>query len=194
MKITRRNAIRLAAAGVTAPEFVRAQSVPDIAAGPFQGARESLRSYRAPEWFRDSKFGIWAHWGPQSAPEYGDWYARNMYIQGHKQYKYHLQKYGHPSKFGFKDVIPTWKAERFDPDEFGTWRGVGDLALSRPDELAECDRHESPLNLAFAEAPDFHLLCPYDVGTLAEPELLQAKARRKNQVVFYAPPPAPGRD
>jgi alpha-L-fucosidase len=75
-----------------------------------------LSKYTVPEWFRDAKFGIWAHWGPQSAPEYGDWYARNMYIEGHKQYKYHLAKYGHPSKFGFKDIIPTWKAERFDPD------------------------------------------------------------------------------
>ena len=49
-------------------------------------------------------------------PMMGDWYARNMYIEGHKQYKYHVEKYGHPSKFGFKDVIPTWKAERFDPE------------------------------------------------------------------------------
>jgi alpha-L-fucosidase len=88
---------------------------PAIASGPFQGTRESLKSYRVPEWFRDAKFGIWAHWGPQSAPEYGDWYARNMYMEGSRQYKYHVQKYGHPSKFGFKDVIPTWKAEKFDP-------------------------------------------------------------------------------
>ncbi len=93
-----------------------AQQGPDIASGPFTASRESLRAYRVPEWFRDAKFGIWAHWGPQSAPEYGDWYARNMYIEGHKQYKYHVGKYGHPSKFGFKDVIPTWKAEKFDPD------------------------------------------------------------------------------
>ena len=48
-------------------------------------------------------------------PEYGDWYARNMYMEGSRQYKYHVQKYGHPSKFGFKDIIPTWKAEKFDP-------------------------------------------------------------------------------
>ncbi|MFB3825421.1 MAG: alpha-L-fucosidase [Bryobacteraceae bacterium] len=92
------------------------QERPAYVAGPFQGTRESLRGYRVPEWFRDAKFGIWAHWGPQSAPEYGDWYARNMYIEGHRQYKYHLEKYGHPSKFGFKDVIPTWKAEKFDPE------------------------------------------------------------------------------
>jgi alpha-L-fucosidase len=90
-------------------------AAPSIISGPFQATRESLKTYKAPDWFRDAKFGIWAHWGPQSAAEYGDWYARNMYIEGHKQYKYHLQKYGHPSKFGFKDIIPTWKAEKFDP-------------------------------------------------------------------------------
>jgi alpha-L-fucosidase len=103
------------AAGAPAVRLAHGQAAPSIAPGPFQGTRESLKTYRVPEWFRDAKFGIWAHWGPQSAPEYGDWYARNMYIEGGKQYKYHVGKYGHPSKFGFKDVIPTWKAEKFDP-------------------------------------------------------------------------------
>ncbi|MCU0247273.1 MAG: alpha-L-fucosidase [Bryobacter sp.] len=111
MKLTRRSALQMMAALPAA-----AQSKPDYVAGPFQGTRESLRAFRPPEWFRDAKFGIWAHWGPQSAPEYGDWYARNMYIEGHKQYKYHCEKYGHPSKFGFKDIIPTWKAEKFDAE------------------------------------------------------------------------------
>jgi alpha-L-fucosidase len=97
-----------------------------IAPGPFQPTRESLRQYRCPEWFRDAKFGIWAHWGPQSAPEMGDWYARNMYIQGHRQYNHHLKTYGHPSKSGYKDVIPTWKAENFDPDYLlGLYRKAG---------------------------------------------------------------------
>jgi alpha-L-fucosidase len=114
MPYTRRNALRLFAS-MPALRGLAADPLPQIPRGPFAGTRDSLKSYQAPEWFRDAKFGIWAHWGPQSAPEYGDWYARNMYIEGHKQYKYHLQKYGHPSKFGFKDVIPTWKAEKFDP-------------------------------------------------------------------------------
>ncbi|HEY4208592.1 MAG TPA: alpha-L-fucosidase, partial [Puia sp.] len=87
-----------------------------IAPGPFEASRASLRAYKIPDWFRDAKFGIWAHWGPQSAVEYGDWYARNMYMQGQKQYEYHVKTYGHPSKFGFKDTIPNWKAEKFDPD------------------------------------------------------------------------------
>ena len=64
---------------------------------------------------RDAKFGIWAHWGPQSALEAGDWYARNMYIETEAQYKYHLEHYGHPSKFGYKDLIPLWKGAKFDP-------------------------------------------------------------------------------
>ncbi len=106
--------MKLAAAGAAGASPGNAQT-PSIAPGPFRGTRMSLKSYRVPEWFRDAKFGIWAHWGPQSAPEYGDWYARNMYVEGSRQYKYHVQKYGHPSKFGFKDVIGTWKAEKFDP-------------------------------------------------------------------------------
>src|SRR5687768_4521172 len=115
MAISRRDAFRLTAGAAAATKALHA-AAPVIDTGPFTATRASLKEYRAPEWFRDAKFGIWAHWGPQSAPEYGDWYARNMYIEGHRQYKYHVQKYGHPSKFGFKDIIPTWNAEKFDAD------------------------------------------------------------------------------
>jgi alpha-L-fucosidase len=112
--MTRRQALATMAA---ASRMGRAQDLkPEIASGPFQATRESLAGYAIPDWFRDAKFGIWAHWGPQSSAEYGDWYARNMYIEGSKQYKYHLENYGHPSKVGFKDVIWKWKAERLDPD------------------------------------------------------------------------------
>lgn len=90
--------------------------LPPIADGPFKPDWNSLANYQTPEWFRDAKFGIWAHWGPQCEPEAGDWYARNLYVQGHGQYQSHLAKYGHPSTHGFKDVIHEWKAERFDPD------------------------------------------------------------------------------
>jgi alpha-L-fucosidase len=113
MRMTRRQALALTAA----PAFLKAAPAgPEIASGPFRGTRDSLKTYRVPEWFRDAKFGIWAHWGPQSSAEYGDWYARNMYMEGSKQYKYHVQTYGHPSKVGYKDIIPKWKAEKFDPD------------------------------------------------------------------------------
>ncbi len=85
--------------------------------GLFEPSWESLKQYETPEWFKDAKFGIWAHWGPQCQPEAGDWYARNMYSQGHWQYNHHLEHYGHPSEFGFKDVIHDWKAEKWDPEK-----------------------------------------------------------------------------
>jgi alpha-L-fucosidase len=87
-----------------------------IAAGPFSPDWNSLEKYQTPDWFRNAKFGIWAHWGPQCEPEFGDWYGRLMYEEGSDVYRYHVQKYGHPSKVGFKDVIRRWKAEQWDPD------------------------------------------------------------------------------
>lgn len=78
---------------------------------------QSLSQYQCPQWFRDAKFGIWSHWGPQSVPMFGDWYARHMYEQGHPCYLYHLRHYGHPSQFGYKDICKLWKAEKFNPDE-----------------------------------------------------------------------------
>ncbi len=82
----------------------------------FEPTFESLRTYTVPEWFRNAKLGIWSHWGPQSVPMFGDWYARNMYIEGTPQYEYHLRQYGHPSKFGYKDICAVLKAENFDPE------------------------------------------------------------------------------
>ena len=83
----------------------------------FSPTFESLTQFDCPKWFRDAKFGIWSHWGPQSVPMFGDWYARNMYIQGTPQYLYHIRHYGHPSKFGYKDICNLWKAEKFEPEE-----------------------------------------------------------------------------
>lgn len=88
-----------------------------IAAGPYKPTDESLKQYQYPEWFRDAKLGFWAHWGPQAVPRHGDWYARQMYEEGSDDYKYHLEHYGHPSAFGYKDIIPLWKAEKWDPDK-----------------------------------------------------------------------------
>ena len=87
-----------------------------VAPGPFQPTMDSLKQYKCPDWFRNAKFGIWAHWGPQAVPMDGDWYARGIYEQGSKHYKYHLEHYGHPSQFGYKDIVPLWKAEKWDPD------------------------------------------------------------------------------
>jgi alpha-L-fucosidase len=87
-----------------------------IAKGPFKADMESLTQYKCPDWFRDAKFGMWAHWGPQAVPEMGDWYAQRMYKQGDVKYKDHLERWGHSSEHGYKDIIPLWKAEKWDPD------------------------------------------------------------------------------
>ena len=89
-----------------------------IANGPFKPTWESLvGQYRCPEWFRDAKFGIWAHWSAQCVPEQGDWYARHMYIQGDAKYDFHVRTYGHPSKVGFMEIDHLWKAERWEPEQ-----------------------------------------------------------------------------
>ena len=86
-----------------------------IADGPFKPSWESLKQYEVPDWFRDAKFGIWAHWSAQCVPEQGDWYARNMYIQGQRQNRFHVSQYGHPSQFGFMEIDNLWKAEKWEP-------------------------------------------------------------------------------
>lgn len=88
-----------------------------VASGKFDPTWESLQQYEVPEWFRNAKFGIWAHWGPQCQPEQGDWYGRFMYDEGSDQNKWHVENYGHPSKVGFKEVINDWKAENWDPEK-----------------------------------------------------------------------------
>ncbi|PTX92206.1 alpha-L-fucosidase [Verrucomicrobia bacterium LW23] len=97
------------------PKVIVNTEAEPVAPGKFEGSWTSLSQYQVPEWFRDAKFGIWAHWGPQCQPEEGDWYARSMYLEGRN--KAHLAKYGHPSKMGFKDVINQWKAENWDPSK-----------------------------------------------------------------------------
>src|SRR5689334_6041597 len=113
---TRRDALRLAPALLLARKSGAQSDLPEIARGRFNGTADALKDYRIPDWFRDAKFGIWAHWGPQSGVEAGDWYARNMYIETQAQYKYHLEHYGHPSKVGYKDLCPQWKGAEFDPE------------------------------------------------------------------------------
>lgn len=85
--------------------------------GKFEPTWQSLQQYEVPEWFRNAKFGIWAHWGPQCQPERGDWYARGMYEEGSYYYNWHVENYGHPSEVGFKDVINDWKAQNWDPEK-----------------------------------------------------------------------------
>jgi alpha-L-fucosidase len=85
--------------------------------GPFRADWESLRNYKVPEWYRDAKFGIFIHWGVYSVPAFGsEWYPRQMYQEGSAEYKHHLAVYGPPDKFGYKDFIPRFTAEKFDPE------------------------------------------------------------------------------
>lgn len=90
-----------------------------IEAGPYKADWESLAAYRVPEWFRNAKFGIFIHWGVYSVPAFGsEWYSRNMYIQGTKEFEHHRQTYGEHKDFGYKDFIPMFRAEKFDPAEW----------------------------------------------------------------------------
>jgi len=97
----------------------------NVRADPFASTWQSLAAaYHVPDWFRDAKLGFWAHWGPQCQPEFGDWYARLLYMQGKAEwmkgespYEHHLKHYGHPSRTGFIDVIGQWKAENWRPQE-----------------------------------------------------------------------------
>jgi len=86
--------------------YARAEDKGDlpVAPGPFKPDMDSLKQYQYPAWFRDAKFGIWAVWGPQSVREQGDWYARQVYIEGHPKYVHHLKTFGHPSEHGYKDI------------------------------------------------------------------------------------------
>lgn len=89
----------------------------ETAGGPYKADWDSLGAYRVPEWFRDAKFGIFIHWGLYSVPAFGnEWYPRNMYVRGSTVFKHHVDTYGPQSKFGYKDFIPEFRAERFDPD------------------------------------------------------------------------------
>jgi alpha-L-fucosidase len=84
--------------------------------GPFRADWESLQKYEVPEWYKDAKFGIFIHWGAYSVPAFGnEWYPRNMYVPGSPEYKHHVATYGPQDKFGYKDFLPMFRAEHFDP-------------------------------------------------------------------------------
>ena len=112
-----------------------------LAQGPFQPTQASLdESYRCPDWFADAKFGFWAHWGPQSVGMDG-WYAKRMYDSTLPVYQKHINRFGHPSKVGYKDTIPLFTAEKFDPDalmaEFKEMGGRLFLAMG-----VHCDNYD----------------------------------------------------
>ncbi|MDR1332533.1 MAG: alpha-L-fucosidase [Tannerella sp.] len=77
--------------------------------------------YRFPEWFVDAKFGIFIHWGAYAVPAFGsEWYPRNMYQKDSREFNHHVATYGEHTRFGYKDFIPMFKAEKFDAVEWAT--------------------------------------------------------------------------
>lgn len=88
-----------------------------IQTGKYRDTWESLSQYRIPEWYKDTKLGIFIHWGVYSVPAFGnEWYPRNMYIQCSPEFEHHVKTYGPQKDFGYKDFIPMFKAEKFDAE------------------------------------------------------------------------------
>ena len=96
------------------------KKIEDVAAkGPFSASWDSLEKFRVPKWYEDAKFGIFIHWGVYSVPAFdSEWYPRNMYLIDSPVSRRHLETYGPQSKFGYKDFIPMFKAEKFNPDQW----------------------------------------------------------------------------
>ncbi|MEK4465534.1 alpha-L-fucosidase [Paenibacillus sp. FSL H8-0315] len=90
-----------------------------IATGRFKADWDSLSEFQVPTWYENAKFGIFIHWGLYSIPAFAnEWYPRNMYIQGSREYEHHLATYGEHKTFGYKDFIPLFKAEHFNAEEW----------------------------------------------------------------------------
>ena len=182
MSLTRRAFIFRSAAATASLALWRAArpseaaSTETPASDPFQPNWASLTQYQCPEWFRDAKFGIWAHWTAQCVPEQGDWYARSMYEEGSHDYDYQVAHYGHPSKVGFKDIDHLWHAEQWDPEKLmGLYKAAGAkyfVALANHHDNFDCfDSKYQPWNsVALGPKKDI-------VGTWA-------KVARKNGLHF----------
>jgi alpha-L-fucosidase len=149
MAISRRKLLKtgaVTAAGLALGQLgtrsAQAKDAGDAKTGPFEPTWNSLSRWECPEWFRDAKFGIWAHWTAQCVPEQGDWYARQMYQQGNGDYNYQCEHYGHPSKVGFKDIDHIWHAENWNPEYLmGLYKAAGAkyfMALGQHHDNFDC--------------------------------------------------------
>ena len=158
----------------------------------FEPNWQSLANYQCPDWFRDAKFGIWAHWTAQCVPEQGDWYARRMYQQyaegtdqngkrimtdkPNPDYVTQVERYGHPSKVGFKDIDHLWRAENWDPEKLmNLYKRAGAkyfVALANHHDNFDCyDSKYQPWNSV-------------NIGPKKDLVGLWAKAARKNGLRF----------
>ncbi|MEE1898309.1 alpha-L-fucosidase [Flavobacterium rakeshii] len=123
------------------------------ASGPYQPNWESMKDHDATaEWFKDAKFGIYAHWGVLSVPAYAnDWYARLMHVEGSEENKHHVETYGQPSEFGYHDFVPMFKAENFNADEWAdlyvqAGAKFGGIVAEHHDGWANWDSKINPWN------------------------------------------------
>jgi len=147
-----------------------------VVGGPYSSDWEALSEYRCPEWFGKARFGIWAFWGVQAVPMMGDFYARGMYTEGSPQYEYHVKHYGHPSEFGYKDLIPLWKAENFDPEYLiGLYKKAGARYF-----LALAAHHE---NVDMWDST-YHRWCATRIGPNKDIVGLWQKAAYKHNLPF----------
>ena len=123
MKLNRRHLLATAAGAA----FIAPATSEATPKAPFKASWGSLaENYRTPEWFRDAKLGIWAHWGPQCVPEWGDWYGRQMYQQGNPFYEHHVKTYGHPAQFGFMQFLNQWTVDQWEPERLiGLYKAAG---------------------------------------------------------------------
>jgi len=88
-------------------------------APPYSADWASLQTHPMPEWLLDAKFGIYAHWGVYAVPAFvTEWYGKRMYDPGNAVHAHHVKTWGDPAKFGYKEFVPMFKAERYDPDEW----------------------------------------------------------------------------
>ena len=120
--------------------------------GPFTADWESLTNYVIPKWFSDAKFGIFIHWGIFSVPAFNnEWYSRNMYVQGSPEYEHHIKTYGPQKDFGYKDFIPMFKAEKFDPEY---WAEV--FAQSGAKYVVPVAEHHDGFQMYSSDLSDFN--------------------------------------
>ena len=139
--------------------------------GPYKEDWQSLSKHEAaPEWFQDTKLGIYFHWGVYAVPAYAsEWYPRLMHLPGHPAYNHHLEKYGHPSRFGYHDFVPMFKAEHFDAEEWAKLFERAGARFAGPvagrEEVVGGD--EDAVEVVFGDAePEDALGDPWDGGEL----------------------------
>ncbi|MGY3053017.1 alpha-L-fucosidase [Pedobacter sp. UYEF25] len=109
----------LVAATIT-PSFSQKIKQTKTSTEAYQPNWKSLSKHQTPEWFRDAKFGIYTHWGPntvadENAPnDWAQWFGMRMYVKSNPVFEYSRKTFGDQNKFGYKDFIPMFKGEKFD--------------------------------------------------------------------------------